>query len=286
MSKVSNAHQIPREEVAFLERAFAGLPTTKSASSGTGDADGLLKFAYHQNPYMRAFTKVLWSGYAMARGQVADAHQRFQQAKRDATVAAIDANTAKALEDAHEALEQAMAPDGTTAAFLVVLRERTLQRLWSRVCETTGLPPPRFHTLLNSKPKVTLAELDADEEAALAALRLQPPAQEAAAAAQESADSDEIDEDEDDDEDDDSEGPAPAQAAVAKTSIAVVRRGTADLLAELLLSAGADALRDARLKKAGGSLTITITIEGEGSPAREAGAPREGGNKKRRRRRR
>lgn len=283
MSKVSSAHQIPREEVAFLERAFAGLPTTKSAGSGTGDADGLLKFAYHQNPYMRAFTKVLWSGYAMARGQVADAHQRFQQAKRDATVAAIDANTAQALEDAHAALEQAMAPDGTTAAFLVVLREKTLQRLWSRVCETTGLPPPRFHTLLGSKPKVTLAELDADEDAALAALRLQPPVDEAAPMTQDRADADDGD-DEDEDEDDDS--PAPAQAAVAKTSISAVRRGTADLLAELLLAAGADALRDARLKKAGGNLTITITIEGEGSPAREAGHPGDGGGKKRRRRRR
>lgn len=282
MSKVSSAHQIPREEVAFLERAFAGLPTTKSAGSGTGDADGLLKFAYHQNPYMRAFTKVLWSGYAMARGQVADAHQRFQQAKRDATVAAIDANTTQALEDAHVALEQAMAPDGTTAAFLVVLREKTLQRLWSRVCETTGLPPPRFHTLLGSKPKVTLAELDADEEAAIAALRLQPPVDEAAAAAQDGGDADESDEEDEDDDD----GPAPAQAAVAKTAISVVRRGTADLLAELLLAAGADALRDARVKKAGGNLTITVTIEGEGSPAREAGAPREGGGKKRRRRRR
>ena len=285
MSKVSSAHQIPKEEVAYLERTFAGLPTTKSAGSGTGDADGLLKFAYHQNPYMRAFTKVLWSGYAMARGQVADAHQRFQQAKRDATVAAIDANTNKALEDAHLALEQAMAPDGTTAAFLVVLREKTLQRLWSRVCETTGLPPPRFHTLLNSKPQVTLAELDADEEAAIAALRLQPVAEEGAGPETVAPDGEESDDEGDDEEEDDDE-PTVAQAAVAKTSIAVVRRGSAELLAELLLAAGADALRDARVKKAGGNLTITITIEGEGSPAREAGAPREGGGKKRRRRRR
>lgn len=285
MSRVPAAHQIPRDEVAYLERAFAGLPTSKSSGSGTGDADGLLKFAYHQNPYMRAFTKVLWSGYAMARGQVADAHQRFQQARRDATVAAIDANTAKALEDAHLALEQAMAPDGTTAAFLQVLRDRTLQRLWSRVCETTGLPPPRFHALLGNKPAVTLADLDAEEEAALAALRLQP----AVAPAPED---DQTEESEDEDEDEEEEveevdGEPAAAAPVPKVTISIQRRGSFEQAAELMLAAAADALKDLRGKKPQGNLTLTLTLEGEGAvnAIREAKPEREGDRKRRRRRR-
>ena len=283
MSKIPAAHQIPRDEVAFLERAFAGLPTSKSSASGTGDADGLLKFAYHQNPYMRAFTKVLWSGYAMARGQVADAHQRFQQARRDATVAAIDANTAKALEDAHLALEQAMAPDGTTAAFLQVLRDRTLQRLWSRVCETTGLPPPRFHTLLGAKPAVTLADIDADEEAALAALRKQPPAPAAEIA---DLEDESVDNDDEGDDGDDGEELAPA-AAIAKLTLAVQRRGTAEQVAELLLAAASDALRELRAKKPQGNLTISISIEGDGANTapREVKSDRDGDKKRRRRRR-
>ncbi len=284
MSKIPASHQIPRDEVAFLERAFAGLPTSKSSASGTGDADGLLKFAYHQNPYMRAFTKVLWSGYAMARGQVADAHQRFQQARRDATVAAIDANTAKALEDAHHALEQAMAPDGTTAAFLQVLRDRTLQRLWSRVCETTGLPPPRFHTLLGTKPAVTLADIDAEEEAALAALRKQPPAEEKA---EDPASDDESDEDDEGEEEDDEGDDAPQASAPAKVTVSGQRRGTAEQAAELLLSAASDVLRDLRAKKPQGNITISITIDGEGgSPALRDGKGDRDGDRKRRRRRR
>lgn len=294
MSKIPTAHQIPKDEVAFLERAFAGLPTSKSNAVGTGDADGLLKFSYHQNPYMRAFTKVLWSGYAMARGQVADAHQRFQQARRDATVAAIDANTSKALEDAHLALEQAMAPDGTTAAFLQVLRDRTLQRLWSRVCETTGLPPPRFHALLGTKPAVTIADIDAEEEAALAALRKQPPAVETAAEADSDDDvgdgGDEFDGDEDEDDLDDSPPPSAAghAASAARLSLTVQRRGGAELAAELLLAAAADALRELRGKKAQGNLVLTIAIEGEavGAPAGREGKPDRDGDRKRRRRRR
>ncbi len=279
MSKNPNQPQLAKEELLFLERSLAGLPTSKSSGAGTGEADGLLKFSYHQNPYLRTYAKVLWSGYAIARGQLIDGHQRFSQARRDATVSAVDAATTKALDDAHTALENAMAPDGTIAAFLQVLRDKTLQRLWSRVCETSGLPPPRFHVLFGKVPSMTREELDAEELAELNALRKQPdpPPAPPAAAEEDGEDegSDDIDDECDDDEDD-----GPADGEPTKLAVTVTRRGGAETAAELILALAGDALRELRTKKASGALTLTLTVQGE---ATATGA---GGDRKRNRRRR
>ncbi|MBI5607358.1 MAG: hypothetical protein HY902_00595 [Deltaproteobacteria bacterium] len=275
MSKNPNQPQLAKEELLFLERSLAGLPTSKSSGAGTGDADGLLKFSYHQNPYLRTYAKVLWSGYAIARGQLIDGHQRFSQARRDATVSAVDALTTKALDDAHTALENAMAPDGTIAGFLQVLREKTLQRLWSRVCETTGLPPPRFHVLFGKVPAVTREELEAEEMAELNALRKQPDPPPPSAA------DDDDDEGDGDDECDDDEDDGPSEGEPAKLSVALNRRGGAETAAELILALAADALRELRTKKATGALTITLTVQGE-----TIAGPSGGGDRKRSRRRR
>ena len=99
MASKAPAPQLSKDEVRFLERQLAELPTTKS-EAGQNDSDGLLKFSYHQNPYVRTFTKVLWSGFAISRGQLVDGSQRFAQARRDATVSAIDASTTKSLDNA------------------------------------------------------------------------------------------------------------------------------------------------------------------------------------------
>jgi len=278
MSRNPNQPQLIKDELLFLERSLAGLPTSKSAGAGTGEADGLLKFSYHQNPYLRTYAKVLWSGYAIARGQLIDGHQRFSQARRDATVSAVDAATTKALDDAHTALENAMAPDGTIAAFLQVLREKTLQRLWSRVCETSGLPPPRFHVLFGKVPTVTREELDAEEAAELNALRLQPDPPPAGAAV-------EVDDDDDEDGDDECDGDdgTAAEGEPTKLTVTVTRRGGAETAAELVLALAAELLRELRVKKAGGSLTVTLTAQGEGAAAGGANAS---GDRKRSRRRR
>jgi hypothetical protein len=274
MSKTAQTPSISKEEITYLERSLSGLPTSKSDSAGTGDADGLLKFGYHQNPYLRTYTKVLWSGYAIARGQLVDGHQRFSQARRDAQMSAVDALTTKALDDAAAALEAAMAPDATIGSFLVVLRDKTLQRLWSRVCETSNLPPPRFHVILGKQPAVTAADLDAEEEAELAALRLKP----AAAAAAEDDDETDDDGDEGDDGDEDGDGGATA------LQIKVERRGGAETVAELVLSAAAEALKELRVKRGGGSLTVTLQIAAQGSSSERK--PDEGGRSAGRRRRR
>ena len=76
--------QLSKEDVKYLERQLSCLPASKS-DAGSEDADGLLKFGYHQNPYVRTFAKVLRSGFAIARNQLAEGHQRFTQARRDAT---------------------------------------------------------------------------------------------------------------------------------------------------------------------------------------------------------
>jgi hypothetical protein len=277
MSKNPNQPQLVREELLFLERSLAGLPTSKLNGAGTGDADGLLKFSYHQNPYLRTYAKVLWSGYAIARGQLIDGHQRFSQARRDATVSAVDALTTKALDDAHTALENAMAPDGTIAGFLQVLRERTLQRLWSRVCETTGLPPPRFHVLFGKVSSVTAEELEAEEQAELNALRLQPDPPADVVPVDEGDDEEEGD-DEGDDEDDE-----PTDNGPAKLSLTLSKRGAADTAPELVLALAADILRELRGKKAAGNLVFTLTVQGENAPGTGSGGDRKRGRRRRKR---
>ncbi len=281
MAKPASGMQLSREEVTYLERSLSGLPTTKQDGAGTGEADGLLKFKYHQNPYLRVYANVLWSGYAVSRGQIAEGHQRFSAARRDGQVSAVDAVTAKAMQDAQTALENAMAPDGTIAGFLQVLREGTVQRLWSRVCETSGLPPPRFGVLLGRGQQPSREELDAAEEQELAALRrtaapsvLPEPDDDEASA--------ETDSDDDGDEDDGSEGDGVGAAPV-ELRISVNQRGGVETAAELVLAAATDALRQLRTKGAVGTLTVTLTVEGQSAGARGDAT---GGNRKRRRRRR
>jgi len=296
---VASGAQLSKDEIKFLEGTLAALPTQKTTSVD-GDADGLLKFGYHQNPYVRTYCKVLWSGYALARGQLGDGSQRFSQARRDATVSAVDQGTIKALDDAAAALEHAMAPNGSIGTFLAELRDKTMQRCWSRVCETCGLPPPRFHVLYGNKPLVNPDELDAEEEAEMAALRKAPPlasADEVAAPdGVDPEDNDFADDFEDADEADEAlaheerrELPSPGDAPGAPTAggaIQVQRHGQAELAGELLLSAASEVLRHLRTRKPGGALQFTITVEsqrGEGKPAEGKG---EVGDHRRRRRRR
>jgi hypothetical protein len=286
---------LSRDEIKYLEHTLATLPTAKTEAAD-GEAEGLLKYGYHQNPYLRAFAKLLWSGYALARGQIADGSQRFAQARRDATVSAVDANTARVLEEAAGALERAMAPDGSISGFLGELRGKTMPRLWSRVCETMNLPPPRFAVIFGTQPTRSAEEAEAAEMAEMAALcRVQPAP-------------DLFEEDADDDE-----GQAPTQGRPAMEAatdygddnrpepreredrprhgertpsgplgINVGRHGGADLAGELLLSACSEVLKELRLKRPHGSVEIRITVEGQSG----GGQPRgEGGNGDRRRRR-
>lgn len=277
MSKPNAAQSLSRDEVAFLETTLKGLPTTKSSGVGTGEADGLLKFKYHQNPYLRVYANVLWSGYAVARGQIAEGNQRFAAARRDGQVSAVDAVTAKAMDDAHQALENAMAPDGTIAGFLATLRERTVQRLWARVCETTGLPPPRFHVLLGKGAGQTQQEIDAAEEAELAALRknVAPPV-----IPEPAEDDDGGDDDMEGDDEGDDEG-AGEPSAPAALQVTATQRCGSEVAAESLLTAAAEALRQWRVKGGAGPVTITVTFDGQGTAANR----QDGGRRRRRRRR-
>lgn len=284
MAKPASGMQLSREEVSYLERALAGLPTASASASSANDADGLLKFKYHQNPYLRVYSNVLWSGYAVARGQIAEGHQRFTAARRDGQVSAVDAVTAKAMEDAHLALEDAMAPTGTIAGFLLVLRDATVQRLWARVCETSGLPPPRFHVLLGKVGQMSADEIEAAEARELAALRRTP----APAALPERPDDDD---DDDDTEEDDGHGqdPEPVSAQTGgdtAVSIAVTRRGGAETAAELVLAAAGEALRELRVKLGSGPLSVTVTIEGQRVSSQSQGQNHRDGQGGRRRRRR
>ncbi len=278
MAKPATGMQLSKEEVTYLERSLSGLPTSKQDGAGTGEADGLLKFKYHQNPYLRVYANVLWSGYAVSRGQIAEGHQRFSAARRDGQVSAVDAVTAKAMQDAQTALENAMAPDGTIAGFLLVLREGTVQRLWARVCETSGLPPPRFGVLLGRGQQPSREELDAAEEQELAALR-----KTAAPAVLPEAEDDEEDDDSGDDGDDEGGDAEAASSAPVELRISVTQRGGAETAAELVLSAAADAMRQLRTKGGMGTLTVTLTVEGQTAGPRAEGG---GGQRKRRRRRR
>ncbi len=276
MASKAPAPQLSKDEVRFLERQMAELPTTKS-EAGQNDSDGLLKFSYHQNPYVRTFAKVLWSGFAISRGQLVDGSQRFAQARRDATVSAIDASTTKAMDNAAAALEAAMAPSGSIGTFLTELRDKTNQRLWARVCETAGLPPPSFASIMRTQRPLSIDDLDADEEAEIAALRKVPLETPAAAALSEP----DVDDDDEEDDDDDGETTATPQAA-AQLQVTIARSGNHDALAELLLAACADALREVRVKGGTGALKVTVTIEGQ----RQGGGQSGSGQGRRRRRRR
>jgi hypothetical protein len=280
--------QLTKDDVRFCERSMAGLAAAKTDASG--DSDGLLKYGYHQNPYMRTFVKVLWSGYAISRNQLADGSQRFSQARRDATVSNIDQLTTKSLDDAAKALEGAMSPSGSLGTFLTELRERTMPRLWSRVCETAGLPPPSFHTIYGHARKASHDDLDAEEEADIAALRKAPS--EVAVQAFDDEDEDDTLDDDDDDaaEGEDATGveavegearaPAPqprertprpdraerserAAGGEAALALTTTRNGGVDLAAELLMSAVSEVLRELRTRQATGSLKFTIQVEGQ-----------------------
>ena len=282
MAKPNPAMQLSREEVTYLERALSGLPIAASSAAAATDADGLLKFKYHQNPYMRVYSNVLWSGYAVARGQIAEGHQRFSAARRDGQVSAVDAVTAKVMDDAHLALEDAMAPAGTIAGFLAVLRNATVQRLWARVCETSGLPPPRFHVLLGTAGQATAAEIEAAEAKELAALRRTPPP---SVLPEPDDDDDDQEEDEGDEDADGDDGDPQVAGEPAAVAITVNRRGGAETAAELVLSAAAEALRELRVKGATGPVSVTVTIEGN-RPTTQGQGPRSDGQGGRRRRRR
>ncbi len=279
MATKAPAPQLSKDEVRFLESQLAELPTSKS-EAGQNEFDGLLKFSYHQNPYIRTFAKVLWSGFAISRGQLADGSQRFAQARRDATVSAIDASTTKALDNAAAALEAATAPNGSIGTFLVELRDRTNQRLWARVCETAGLPPPSFASIMRTKRAVSADELDADEEAEIAALRKVPLVETPVATA---ADSDDVDDDDDEEDDDDDGDARPSGDAPTQLQVTISRSGTNETLAELLLAAASDALREVRTKGGTGELKITVSVEGQKQGGGQAGT---GGHGRRRRRRR
>ncbi len=115
MAKPASASpQLTRDDVKFMETALSSLPSGPN-DQGWNEADGLLRFGYHQNPYMRTCSKVLWSGFAISRNQLADGHQRFSQARRDATVSAVDQGTTQAMDAAAKALEDAMSPAGSYA---------------------------------------------------------------------------------------------------------------------------------------------------------------------------
>ncbi len=173
------APTISTKELSLLEDALSGLPGGPVTDGDSyAQADSLLKFGYHQNPYMRMFTKVLWSGYAISRGRIVECDQRFKQAHRDAQISNIDKITIRALDDAAGALEQALAPDGSVGAFLGEMRNRTLRRMWSRVCETSHLPPPSFSKIFGSSGEMTLEEMEAADAAEMAALMKEPEPEE------------------------------------------------------------------------------------------------------------
>ena len=184
----------PRER-QDLETALADLPTgPASVNDDFSRADGLLKFGYHQNPYMRMFTKILWSGYALSRGQVVECDQRFKQAHRDAQMSNIDKITIRNLDEAAAALQRSMEPSGSVSDFLTEMRERTLQRIWARVCETSHLPPPSFSQIFGTGGAMTLAEMEAADAKEIAALM------------RDDDDSDDGDDDDDDGDDDGDDG--------------------------------------------------------------------------------
>ena len=293
----------PRER-KDLEAALASLPTgPATADDDFSGADALLKFGYHQNPYMRMFTKILWSGYALSRGQVGECDQRFKQAHRDAQMSNIDTVTIGNLDEAASALERSMAPDGSVSEFLTEMRERTLQRIWARVCETSHLPPPSFSQIFGTAGAMTLEEMEAADAAEMEAMMKDNGDEE-----EDGEDDDEADGEDDRDDEDHSEAAqesktaAPADAGAppplptaaperpaaenvdrapergrgdgdepqqpAAFQFEISRSGGADLAGELLLAAAAEALKELRVRGPQGELKFTLQIAGEGKPRR------------------
>ena len=282
------------EDVKYLEQTLSELPSQPIANQDAHqEVDRLLQYAYHQNPYMRMFTKVLWSGYAMSRGQVLDCHQRFKQAHRDAQMSSIDEVTIRSLDQAATTLENAMAPDGSVADFLSVMRDNTLRRMWSRVCETSNLPPPSFTRIFGSKQdnEMTLEEIEAEEAAEIAAMMITPPEtdeneeleadpnDETQSADAVSADNEEATEASHDGETGSNDGADGPSDEPQPFSVEVGRQGGTELAAELLLSAGSEALRTLRSQGSQGDVSITVTISGDGQPRRRR---RRGGRRRRR----
>jgi hypothetical protein len=292
---------LPENEQRFFEDALAALPTTPTPGA-SAMAEDLGRYNHHQNPYLRAFARVLAAGYSLARRDVVDCYQRFKTAHRDAELAGVDRVTIEALAEAAAALEQAMAPDGSIGDALQELRSRTLQRLWSRVCETCQLPPPSFTRIFaRRKEQPSIEEIEAAENAAIAALMIAPVATSGAtdddADALEAADDDEEGDDDDasdddDSDDDDGDGDGDEDGDDGDDgdgddgngggfSARVERSGNAEQLAELLLAAGSDLLARARsglAKDASFKLTLSLDAGGRGG--------NKGGGRKRRRRRR
>ena len=299
------------QDVKYLKQTLSELPNRPIADQDAHiEVDRLLQFAYHQNPYLRMFTKVLWSGYAMSRGQVLECHERFKQAHRDAQMSSIDEVTIRSLDHAASTLEQAMAPDGSVTDFLTVMRDNTLRRMWSRVCETSSLPPPSFNSIFgtNDGNEMTIEEIEAAEAAEIAALTITPPettdAEEAetaegdepeagdAVAAPDEDGSRDNDEDEDEDgsrDNDDAGGDGTLETGDGREdhppnepqpfNIEVSRQGGSELAAELLLSAGSEILRTLRGRSPQGDVSITVTVSGDGVARRRR---RRGGRRRRR----
>ena len=74
----------------------------------------------------------------------------------------------------------------------------------------------------------------------------------------------------------------PATVGATQLQVTINRSGYPDALAELLLAACADALREVRTKGGSGQLKVTVSIEGQ----RQGGGQSGSGQGRRRRRRR
>ncbi|GEM_PF-3585139 len=286
MSRRNNA-AVPKPSIAdqdrrYMEQAISALPRTPVTSGEATFGDRLLNYGYHQNPYVRTFSSVLWSGYALSRGQVIESDARFRKAREDATVSNVDKTTIAALDSAHNALQQSLAPDGSIAVFLDELRNVTIQRMWSRVCETSMLPPPSFRELLRDedeerRPSGEDDELDPEELAEIRAMMRNPPDVQNNDADDGDAPIEDIDaatvaaltgaapaKSEDDNEADGQSG-GDSEAAPTAMNLEVARTGAANMAAELVLAAASDICKELRTNNATGDLKITITVSGTSS---------------------
>ena len=270
-----------------MEEAIRSMPRAAQTGSESAFADTLLNYGYHRNPYVRTFTSVLWSGYALSRGQVVDSDARFRKAHTDATVSNVDRTTIAALESAHTALQESLSPAGSVTTFLDELRERTIQRMWSRVCETSMLPPPSFSKLLNTPQADAPSEeeLEAAEMAEIAALMKSPEdlfavseadaeaveddSQRQAEAATGNGDADTAD--------DAYSGETDADTAEeTELQLSVTRKGNSEMGPELVLQASAEILKQLRVQGATGNLEVTISVVGVGRGRRPSGRRRRG----------
>jgi len=302
------SYALTDDEKKLFEGAMKALPTA-SMESLDPTADAVLKFAYHHNPYLRTFAKVTWAGYALAAGKLADASSRFTQSLRDAELSNIDTSTVRALQAASAALEASLSPEGTVAGFLAELKDKTLRRMWSRVCETAALPPPDFDAIYGIvREPLPLPTTVYDEE---------PAAPQPAYAENDPDEGGEEGAHEGRDEGDDTAEerapsarrapPPPLPPEPATLHGTITRDGTVAEAPEQLLALCADALRVLREKGGTGNLTLKLEIlsgravgqqaprphhhQGPAPhagprPERQGDAPREGGQGGRRRRRR